>query len=61
MKHAYGLPVVLMMSLWITAIRAQSEGDSSDATKWLLKTLIGDVKTSKHSVNQSRDGCHDHN
>jgi phospholipase A1 len=34
-----------MMSLWITAIRAQSEGDLSDTTKWRLKILVEDVKT----------------
>jgi len=45
MKHLYIIPVILMMSLWITEIRAQSEGNSADTTKWRLKILVEDVKT----------------
>ncbi len=45
MKQLYMIPVILMMFLWVTEIRAQSAGDSADTTKWRLKILVEDVKT----------------
>lgn len=45
MQHPFVISVILMMSLWITTVRAQSEGDSSDTTKWRMKNLVENVKT----------------
>jgi len=49
------------MSLWITTIRAQSEGDSSDTTKWRLKNLVENVKTKFEQDSQKLAKLEDEN